>query len=117
MATYTKHLLSASTSGRGILVTATGTNTPTLIHTAQAGTNSLDELYLYASNMALSNGTLAVCWGGTVFPNDITTTPLLPGAGRVLVMDGRLIQDNLVVSAYSNGTAVVVDGFVNRITT
>jgi hypothetical protein len=116
MATYTKHTLSASTSGRGILVTATGTNTPTLIHTAQSGSNILDELYLYACNLAPSNGTLAVCWGGTVFPNDITTATVLQGAGRVLVMDGRLIQDGLVVSAYSNGTAVVVDGFVNRIT-
>ena len=43
MATFTKTLLSGSTNGKAILVAATATP-GTTIHTAVAGTSSLDEM-------------------------------------------------------------------------
>lgn len=116
MATYSKQLLSGSTSGKSIFVTASGTNSPTLLHTAPSGTTSLDEVYLYACNLAPSNGTVAVMWGGTVYPNDITTATVLQNSGRNLLVDGRLLTNGLSVTVYSNGTGMVMDGFVNRIT-
>lgn len=116
MPTYSKQLLSGSTNGKGIFVTANGTASPTLLHTAPAGTTSLDEVYLYACNMAPSNGTVAILWGGTVFPDDITATTVTQNSGRNLLVDGRLINNGLSITVYSNGTGMVMDGFVNRIT-
>ena len=49
MATYSKTILSGSTDGRGILVTATAT-AGTLIHTGSATATTLDEIWLYAVN-------------------------------------------------------------------
>lgn len=120
MPTYSKHVLSGSTDGKGILVTGTGTAAPTTIHATPAGIASVDEIFLYAINSGSAANTISVGWGGTVFPNDSIAVVLQSGLGRLLIADGRLLQNGLSVVAFSqvaSGTnSVVMDGFVNRIT-
>lgn len=118
MPTYTKQLLSGSTNGKNILVTGTGTATGVVVHTAPAGTNSLDEVFLYAHNLGVAAFVVTVGWGGTVYPNDFNVVNLSNGQGRTLIEDGRLLQNGLSVIAYTTSAGtnlVVMDGFVNRI--
>lgn len=116
MATYTKNLLSASTNGKGIKITATAPS-GTLLHTAVTGVDSLDEVYLYASNTASYDVTLTIEWGGVNNPDDNIIITLPPKSGGVLVVAGLLIQNSLLVKAYASETnRVTIFGFVNSIT-
>ena len=116
---FTKHLLSASVDGQQIAVTATGTSSPTLIHTAQSGTVALDEVYLYAAN-ADPNGysqTITILHGGTNAA-DYVKVAVPANQGRLMIADGKLITNGKSIQAFtSHGTlAPIIDGFVNRIT-
>jgi hypothetical protein len=116
MATFTKVLLSGSTNGRGILVAATA-SAGTVVHTAVAGTSSLDEVWLYAHNTSASAVKLTIEYGGTTAPNDhIEITVGAEGTGLILVAPGILLQNGLVVRAFA-ATANVLNifGYVNRI--
>lgn len=117
-AVYSKQLLSGSTNGKNIVVNGTGTAAPTLIHTAVAGTSSFDEVYLYAHNISGATTSISICWGGTNYPDDFLSTALTAGLGRQLLVDGKLLQNGLSISAYVTVTgtnSILVDGFVNRI--
>ena len=111
MASYTKQLLSGSTNGKQISVYSGGTVT---LHTAVAGASSLDEIYLYATNPGSSDAVITVLWGGVALGNQTLAT-VTAQAGRVLLMDGMLLQNGLTVQAYASTGTVSVDGFVNRI--
>lgn len=112
---FTKSLLNGSTNGKNILVVATATP-GTLIHTAVAGTSSLDEIWLYAYNSAATGVVLTLEWGGVASPNDHTKITINPTAGRMLVVDGKLLQNSLVVRAFAGTASVIcIDGFCNRI--
>jgi hypothetical protein len=116
MATFTKTLLSGSTNGKGIKVAATAT-AGTLIHTAVAGTSSLDEIWLYAHNTSASVVKLTLEWGGVASPDDLIEVNVgADGTGLILVVPGILLQNSLVVRAFA-GTANVLNifGYVNRI--
>lgn len=116
MATYSKQLLSGSTNGKGIKVVATAT-AGTLIHTAIAGTSSLDEIWLYGHNTSASSVKLTLEWGGVAAPDDHIEITIGPeGTGLILVAPGILLQNGLVVRAFA-GTANVLNifGYVNRI--
>lgn len=116
MATYSKQLLSGSTNGKAIKVVATAT-AGTLIHTAVAGTSSLDEIWLYAHNTSASAVKLTIEYGGTTSPDDhVEISVPAEGAGMVLIVPGVLLQNGLVVRAFA-ATANVVNifGYVNRI--
>ena len=116
MANFTKQLLSGSTNGTQIVVTGYGTATAVTVHTAVAGTAALDEVWLYAYNDDTATRTLSVAFGGTVTPNNVIRTGVPSRSGRILVCDGMLLQNGLVVKAYADGTNVVMlDGFVNNI--
>ena len=56
MATFSKQLLSGSTNGRPIAVSASATP-GTIIHTSQSGTSGIDEVWLYATNTSTSSVT------------------------------------------------------------
>jgi len=118
-AQFTKVILSNSVNGRQILVSGTTSGSATAIHTAtfgQTSSGSLDEIFLYASNNATSSVTCSILWGGTSEPDDVVRVILPPLNSRTLIADGKLLQNSLVVQAYSNVTnAVTIDGFVNRI--
>jgi len=112
---YTKALLSGSTNGKGIKVVATAT-AGTVIHTATASTTAFDEIWLYAYNGHTADVVLTIEWGGVAVPedNDIITIPAQ--AGRYLVIDGRLLNNSLIVRAFASvANVIVIDGFVNKI--
>ena len=118
MATYSKIVLSGSTDGQGILVTATA-SAGTTIHTASATATTYDEIWLYAVNTSASNVKLTIEWGTTTAPNGNIELTVLPEAGLVTIIPGLVLKGNatpLVVRAFAaTGSVIAVHGFVNRI--
>lgn len=111
--TFTKMLLSGSTSGRLIKVAAT-TTPGTLIHTAHA--TNLDEIWLLAVNSSASNVKLTIEKGGTTSPDDTIEITVPAESGEIYVLSGALLTGGLIVRAFAATTNVVmIDGFVNRI--
>jgi hypothetical protein len=119
MATFSKTILSGSTDGRGILVSATA-SAGTLIHTGSSTATTLDEIWLYAVNYDTSNRKLTVQWGGTTAGSDDIEYTIVAENGLYLISAGLLIKGNatpLVVRAFAaTSTSIVVHGYVNRIT-
>jgi len=117
MATFTKALLSQSTSGRQIAVSATG-SVGTTIHQAGNGINSnaIDEIWIYATNIGTSQVSLTVQMGSTgSFDNIISTIP--SRAGLTLLIPGLTITNSDFIRAYAPITGVILlSGYVNRIT-
>ncbi len=112
---FTKALLSGSTQGKGIKVVATS-STGTTIHTAVSGTSSLDEVWLYAYNGHTADVTLTIEWGETTVPNGNNVMTIPFKQGRFLVVDGRLLQNALLVTAFASvANVIVIDGFINQI--
>jgi len=115
MAVLSKEKLSGSTDGKQIKVAATATP-GTLIHTAVSGTTDLDEIWLYAYNHHTANVDLTIEWGGVASPDDLVQITIPFKAGRFLVVDGKLLQNGLIVRAFASvANVVMIDGFVNRI--
>lgn len=117
MATYNKSKLSGSTSGRSIPIGVTAS--ATTIHTAVAstGANVWDEIYLYAYNSHTIDLEITIQWGGTTSPDDDCKITIPSKSGRYLIVDGRILQNSLLVKAYAPITGVVmIDGYVNSIT-
>jgi hypothetical protein len=114
MSTYSKTLLSASSNGKQIVVTGTGTATMNTIHTATSTAGAYDEIWLYAASQATA-ADVTFCWGGTVYPDDYVTATVPIRTGRTLVVDGKLLGGGLAVTAFTTTGTIEVDGFVNRI--
>ena len=113
--TFTKAILSGSTSGKGVLVVQTAT-AGTLIHTAVAGAVSLDEIWLYAVNTSASSVKLTIEYGSATAPNDNIEVVVLPEAGLVTVLPGLLMNGGLTVKAFAGTASVItIHGFVNQI--
>lgn len=118
MATYSRKLLSGSTSGKPIKVTGTATGSSVTVHTAVAGADAYDEVYLWASNNSNAAATLTLEFGGTTDPDDLlckaysipANTPCVP------ISAGQSLNGGLAVKAFA-GTANVIclTGHVNRI--
>jgi hypothetical protein len=116
MATYSKLTLSGSVSGRQILISGMTSGSATQIHTAVAGSSSFDEIWIYAYNDSTASLLTSVLWGATTEPNDVARFSVPSRSGRVLIVDGKLLNNGLTISAYCTASnSVVVDGFVNRI--
>jgi hypothetical protein len=120
MATYTKQLLSQSTNGKSIVITATGANTTT-IHTTQASSDIMDEVWLYATNSTAADVTLNVLYGGTDFSTDILFEGVIEAyAGNTLICPGLILKGNGTAGSSIYGNASVASGinifgYVNRI--
>lgn len=113
--TYSKVLLSGSTQGKGIKVVATAT-LGTTIHTAVAGTSSMDEVWLWAYNGHTAQVVLTVEWGEATVPDGNIIQTIPSKSGRFIVTDGRLLQNGLVITAFAaTANVIVIDGYVNRI--
>lgn len=117
MATFTKVILSGSTNGRGISVSATAGQV--LLHTTASSTNVIDEIVLYAKHNYSQAVTVFLEWGNTAVNETIKhdvdplngVEPMIPG----LVIRGAVTP--LVVGAYvSASNSVTIYGYVNRIT-
>jgi hypothetical protein len=117
MSTFTKNKLSGATNGKQIKIVATATPGTTIhIATSSSSADVWDEIWIYASNNDTVSRTLTLEWGGTTSPDDVSTITLAPGT-RVLVSDGRILQNSLIVKGFASAANVVcVDGFVNAIT-
>ena len=114
MATFSKELLSGSTSGKGVLVAATAT-AGTTIHTADA--TALDEIWLYAVNSSATSVKLTLEWGEVTAPDGNIEVTIAPESGIVLVSAGLLLTGGLLVRAFAaTGNVIIVHGYVNRIT-
>jgi hypothetical protein len=113
--TFTKALLSGSTNGKQIKVTASTNGTAITIHTATSSTSGFDEVWLYAYNDDSVQHTLTILWGGTTEPDNAMRFVIPSKSGRFLCVDGALLQNSLVVKAYADtANFVVIDGFVNN---
>tara|TARA_R100001143_G_C3271153_1_gene92238 strand:- start:182 stop:535 length:354 start_codon:yes stop_codon:yes gene_type:complete len=116
MATYSKELLSASTNGKAIKVTATAT-AGTLIHTAVSGTSSLDEIWLYAVNSSASLVKLTLEWGEATAPDGNIEQNVPAESGLMLLVPGLVLQNGLTVKAFAGtGSVITIAGYVNRAT-
>lgn len=115
MATYSKVLLSGSTNGKQIKVAATAT-AGTLLHTAVAGTSSLDEVWLYAVNSSASSVKLTIEWGEATAPDGNIEVSIPAESGYTLVVPGLLLQNGLTVKAFAaTANVILINGYVNRI--
>lgn len=117
MATFTKQLLSGSTNGKPIQITAQNNAAAQTVHTATSSL-ALDEIWLYASNSSTSNLQLNLLWGGTSEPANLIVVTVPAQSGRTLVSDGMLLNNLLLVKAYcptSSLGSLLLDGFVNNI--
>ena len=117
MATYSRILLSGSTSGRNIPVVQIVT-AGTLIHTAVAGAASFDEIYLWAANVTAAAVTLTLEWGGVTDPGDhlIKALSIPANSPAIPLITGEVLNGGLILRAFASVTlAINVSGYVNRI--
>lgn len=114
--TFTAQLLSGSTNGKMIKVVATAT-LGTTIHTAVAGTSSMDEIDLWAVNSSGSDVLLTIEWGGATSPDCLVpvVVPARDGVYHIIPLGWRL-QNGLAVTAFAaTANVIMVGGSVNRI--
>jgi len=120
MATYSKQFLSQSNNGRSIVIAASGVDTTT-IHTTEASSGIVDEIWLYASNSTASDLMLNVLYGGTGFSTDVLFKGVIEAyAGSVLVCPALIAKGDgsSGLSIYGNSptlSGINVFGYVNRI--
>ena len=120
MATYTKHILSASTGGAPILVTGTGATAGTIVHVGPTATTIIHELWLWANNVATAARDIHVQLGGsaTDFTRMIGPLTLTAYEGPKLIIPGIPLTANATTYAVATATSsVTVFGYINRIAT
>jgi len=114
---FSHEVLSGSTNGLGIVISATAT-AGTTVHTAIAGTTSRDEVWLYAVNNDADGETRTV----TVEFGDVVGTsgwkvPVAASAGPVLICPGFPTRNGEVIAVFADEASdVQVFGYVNRVT-
>lgn len=117
MATYSRVLLSGSTSGRVIPVAATATP-GTLLHTAIAGSTAFDEIYVWISNATAAAATLTIEYGGVLDTGDliIKAVSIPANSPPIPILTGQVLNGGLVIRAFSGtASALNASGYVNRI--
>ncbi len=114
MATFSKVILSGSTSGKQIKVVATAT-AGTTIHTAHA--SAIDEVWLFAVNSSSSAVKLTIEWGEATAPDGNIEVTVPAESGYLMVVPGCPLTGSLVVKAFaSTASVILINGYVNRIT-
>lgn len=109
-------VLSGSTNGRPISITATATPGTTL-HTAISGSTSFDELFIWVSNTSASAVALTVEWGGVSDPADhlVKSYTIPANSLPIPIALGQRLQGGVVVKAFAGTTAVLnATGYYNR---
>lgn len=117
MATYSRRLLSGSTSGKPIKVAATAT-LGTAIHTAVAGDNAWDEVYCWVTNTDSSAHTLTIEFGGATDPDCLIVKAYSIAANSppIPVLTGQVLNGGLAVTAFADSAnKLLITGFANRI--
>lgn len=108
---FTKELLSNSSNGRQISISADAEN-PTSIHSA---TGTYDEVWLYATNTSDNDAVLTILFGGTDDADKIIQT-IQKKSGLTTLIPGFILNGDVVVKAYASAIGILVSGFVNRVT-
>lgn len=119
MATFSKIILSGSTNGQGIPVTATTASQGSLLHTAVTGSaGSVDEVYVYVHSTVTTIATIKFAYGpttatGSRFSYTVTADDL---SGLHLAFPGLVMNGAIALKAYAT-TANIINcfGFVNRL--
>ena len=110
--------LSGSTDGKVIPIVATATAGTTL-HTAVAGTSAIDKVFLWVSNVTGSAATLTIEYGSVTDPGGLICKAVSIPAnyGPTKIIDGEILQNGLVIAAFSGtASALNASGYVLRIT-
>lgn len=120
MATFSKILLSQSTDGASVFLTATAAP-GVLVHATQSSTANYDEVWIYANNISASDVTVNVYWGNTGSTNYLGPVNVQAYAGPVLVSPGLILRGagstgSVIYSTASATGSVNLFGYVNRIT-
>jgi hypothetical protein len=121
MATFTKVLLSGSTQGKAIKVSATTSGSAgTTIHATGTSSSIIDEVWLYAYNSAATSTVLTIQFGGVTAVDNEIKLSIPPTSGLTLVVAGLVLTGTgsaaNTIAAYAATTNVVtVSGYVNRI--
>jgi hypothetical protein len=122
----TKRVLSGSTHGVGIGISATQGGTPITVHAlSTSATTTLDEIYIYAQNDYSETVDLILEWGQSATGAQIVT-PIPARDGMTLVVPGLVLTGSAcAISAFVafNGSGslaassafVSVFGYANRI--
>lgn len=110
----TQALLSGSSNGRPISVTATGTP-GTTIHTPTLSAPNLEFVTLFATNISGSAVDLTIEFGGTTSPGD-TIVVTVPSKETMRVVDRWPLEGaSRVVRAFAGTTAVInITGYVSK---
>lgn len=117
MPTFSRILLSGSTSGLPIPVAATATP-GTVVHTAVAGSAAFDEVYIWASNVTAAAATLTLEWGGVTDPaNHLVKSVSIPANSQpIAIAVGQTVNNGVLVRAFSaTASAINLTGYINRI--
>lgn len=117
MPSYSRQLLSGSTSGRPIPVAATVTP-GTLLHTALTGSAGFDEIYLWVTNVTNAARLLTLEWGGVGDPADhmVKQFSIPANSPPIPIATGQVLNGGLIVRAFADAaSALNVTGYVNRI--
>jgi len=115
MADYAKLKLSASVNGKMIKVTQSGTP-GTVIHTALAGTDGYDEIWLWAINTDTTDRKLTIEWGGVTSPDDLIEYTVPAEDGLKIIVPGLVLNNSAVIRAFAaTADVIMISGFVNRI--
>jgi hypothetical protein len=119
MATYSKVLLSGSSQGQPIIVSASA-SIGTTIHSTGTSASILDEVWLYANNTSTSPVLLTVQFGGTGSVQHAKPITLSPQSGDVLIIAGLPLTGtgaaatNIYAFA-ATASVITISGYVNRI--
>ena len=115
MSSFIKKKLSASTDAKGIKISSI--ETPgTLIHTSVVGTNSFDEIWIWATNLDTVTREITLEWGDASYPDSSIKFPVAAQDGLKLIIPGLILQNSLEVRAFTETIDVLIaHGFVNLI--
>lgn len=107
---------SGSANGKQIKLAATSTP-GTLLHTAVAGTTSIDEVWIWVTNNDSVSRNLTIEWGGVASPDNLTQLAVPSKTGDYLVKAGVRINNGLEIRAFASAANVLcVSVNVNRYT-
>lgn len=101
---YSQTPFSGAANGQPVLVAATA-DPGTVVHTAQAGANFLDEVQLTAWNNSASDVLLTLEWGGNATANLVKVT--VP-ANSYITLAPVFLQNGLVLKAFAASANVII---------
>ena len=117
MATYSRMLLSGSTNGKPIKISATAT-AGTTVHTALTGTAGFDEIYIWLTNTDTVARTVTIEYGSVTDPDGLICKAVsLPASSPPIpILTGQVLNNAQVVAIFASATNVILaTGYVNRI--